>query len=58
VGNAKSQLHKARVRLRKILRPESDNNENGKGMPGLPGPDANDLGSQPFLQGSTLCQSV
>ena len=58
VGNAKSQLHKARVRLRKILRPETDSNENGKGTPGLPGPDAGDLGSQPFLHGSTLCQSM
>lgn len=58
VGNAKSQLHKARVRLRKLLRAEMDNNETGKGTPGLPGPDANDLHSQPFLHGSTLCQSM
>jgi len=58
VGNAKSQLHKARVRLRKLLRPERDNNETGKGTPGLPGPDANDLRSQPFLHGSALCQSL
>src|SRR5690242_12440646 len=58
VGNAKSQLHKARKRLRKLLRPETDNNETGKGTPGLPGPDANDLRSQPFLHGSTLCQSI
>ena len=61
VGNAKSQLHKARVRLRKILRPGADNpdnNEAGKGAPGLTGPDASDLGSQPFLHGSTLCQSM
>ena len=58
VGNAKSQLHKARVRLRKLLRPERDDNETGKGTPGLPGPDANDLRSQPFLHGSALCQSL
>ena len=58
VGNAKSQLHKARVRLRKILRTETENNEARKGTPGLPEPDANDLGGQPFLHGSTLCQSM
>lgn len=55
VGNAKSQLHKARVRLRKLLRPETDSKESGQETSGLPGPD---LGSQPFLQGSKLCQPV
>lgn len=58
VGNAKSQLHKARVRLRKLLRPEMANNEAGKAPAELPGQDAGDLGGQPFLQGSALCQSL
>ena len=58
VGNAKSQLHKARVRLRKLLRSDLDNNETGRGSAGLPGQDAGDLGGQPFLQGSALCQSL
>ena len=57
VGNAKSQLHKARVRLRKILKPETDPNE-GKSASGLPLSEASDLGSQPFLHGSALCQSL
>jgi len=57
VGNAKSQLHKARVRLRKILRPDADHNK-GKGPSGLPRPEASDLSGQAFLQGSTLCQSL
>jgi RNA polymerase sigma-70 factor (ECF subfamily) len=57
VGNAKSQLHKARVRLRKILRPATDSNE-GKDSSGLLRPDGGDLGSQPFLSGSALCQSL
>lgn len=57
VGNAKSQLHKARVRLRKLLRPDQ-NGETGKGTPSLPGSDAKDLGGQPFLHGSALCQSL
>lgn len=59
VGNAKSQLHKARVRLRKILRPEAvDHTDAGKGTPSLSEPDANDLGGQAFLHGSELCQPV
>jgi DNA-directed RNA polymerase specialized sigma24 family protein len=33
IGNSKSQLHKARVRLRKLLRPETVHDENGKGAP-------------------------
>jgi RNA polymerase sigma-70 factor (ECF subfamily) len=57
VGNAKSQLHKARVRLRKILRPATGSNE-GKGSSELPQSDGGDLGSQPFLSGSALCQSL
>ena len=56
VGNAKSQLHKARVRLRKLLRPGTDHN-GGNGSAGLPRSDAGDLG-QPFLDGSALCQSL
>jgi RNA polymerase sigma-70 factor, ECF subfamily len=59
VGNAKSQLHKARVRLRKLLRPDLDNNETGKGSARLPEQDTrHDLGGQPFLQGSAFCQSL
>ena len=58
VGNAKSQLHKARVRLRKLLRPETDHNETGKGSSGLPGQDTRDLGGQPFLHGPALCQPL
>lgn len=59
VGNAKSQLHKARVRLRKLLKPGLDSNETGKGSAGSPGQDARDnLGGQAFLQGSALCQSL
>jgi len=55
VGNAKSQLHKARVRLRKLLRPGTDHNEE-KGSSELPRSEACDLGAQPFLHGSALCQ--
>ena len=58
VGNAKSQLHKARVRLRKLLRPNIDPNEIEKGAPGSPGSNARDLGGEPFLRGSALCQSL
>ncbi|PYT70895.1 MAG: RNA polymerase subunit sigma-24 [Acidobacteria bacterium] len=58
VGNAKSQLHKARVRLRKLLRPEMDRNEAGKGSPGLPGPEAGHLDGSPFLHSTELCQSL
>jgi RNA polymerase sigma-70 factor (ECF subfamily) len=58
VGNAKSQLHKARVRLRKLLRPETDRTELGKASPGAPGHDTGDLGGRPFLRGTELCESV
>lgn len=58
VGNAKSQLHKARVRLRKLLRPNVDSNETGKGAPGSPGADARELAGGPFLRGSELCESL
>lgn len=58
VGNAKSQLHKARVRLRKHLRPETNDIDLGKGASGLPGDDAGDPGSRPFLHHTELCQTV
>ena len=58
VGNAKSQLHKARVRLRKLLRPESNPEEQKKSASGLPGPDTGDLDSQPFLPSTELCQTA
>jgi len=59
VGNAKSQLHKARVRLRKLLRPKTDHNdETGNGSAGLPGKDAGEPEGRPFLNRAELCQSV
>jgi DNA-directed RNA polymerase specialized sigma24 family protein len=59
VGNAKSQLHKARVRLRKLLRPKNDyEGETEKGSAGLPGQDAGDLGGRQFLHSAELCQSA
>ena len=58
VGNAKSQLHKARVRLRKHLRPETNDNELKKGASELPGDDASDPGSPPLLDHAELCQTV
>ncbi|HKE34318.1 MAG TPA: RNA polymerase sigma factor [Candidatus Acidoferrum sp.] len=58
VGNAKSQLHKARGRLRKLLRPDTDHNERGKGGPSLPGTSDGNLSSQPFFHGSAFCQSL
>ncbi len=58
VGNAKSQLHKARVRLRKLLRADMDDNAPGKGSAGFPGSDTNRLGGRPFLHGTQLCQSL
>jgi RNA polymerase sigma-70 factor, ECF subfamily len=57
VGNAKSQLHKARVRLRKLLRSDVDHNELGKASSGLPGHEAGDLG-RPFLHNTELYQSL
>jgi len=58
VGNAKSQLHKARVRLRKLLRSEADHPELGKASSGAPGHNTGDLGGRPFLRGTELCESV
>jgi len=58
VGNAKSQLHKARVRLRKLLRPDTNHDDPGKSASGLPGHGAGELSDRPFLQGTELCQSV
>lgn len=57
VGNAKSQLHKARVRLRKHLRPETNDTDLGKGASGLPGDNAGAPGSRPFLHHPELCQT-
>jgi hypothetical protein len=57
VGNAKSQLHKARVRLRRILRPSGPQNEAGKGSLGLPKQEAGELEGGPFLRSRELCQS-
>lgn len=58
VGNAKSQLHKARVRLRKLLRPDTSHDEHAKSASGLPGDGASELSDRPFLQGTELCQPV
>lgn len=58
VGNAKSQLHKARVRLRKHLRPEMNDSELRKGASGPPGHDTDELGSGPFLHRTELCETV
>jgi len=58
VGNAKSQLHKARVRLRKHLRPEMNDSELRKGASGPPGHDTGELGSGPFLHRPELCETV
>jgi RNA polymerase sigma-70 factor (ECF subfamily) len=58
VGNAKSQLHKARVRLRKHLRPETNDNDPRKSAPGFPGDDADDPGRRPFLHRAELCQTA
>jgi len=58
VGNAKSQLHKARVRLRKLLRPDMNDNQPGTGASGFSGDDAGALGGGPLLHSNELCQSV
>jgi RNA polymerase sigma-70 factor, ECF subfamily len=58
VGNAKSQLHKARVRLRKLLRPEVSSGELRKGASRPPADDNSELPSQPFLPSTELCQTV
>ncbi len=54
VGNAKSQLHKARVRLRKLLRSDIDRNEPGKGAPRLPGRDTGEPSGRTFLPSTEL----
>ena len=54
VGNAKSQLHKARVRLRKLLRPEVSANDLRKGASGSPA----ELNSRPFLPSTELCETM
>lgn len=58
VGNAKSQLHKARVRLRKHLRPERNDSELRKGASGPPRQDTGELGSGPFLHRAEVCETV
>jgi len=58
VGNAKSQLHKARVRLRKLLRPELSSGELRKGASRPPADDTSRLPRQPFLPSTELCQTV
>jgi len=58
VGNAKSQLHKARARLRKLLRPALDHREQESRSSELPADDAGDLSRRPFLCGTQLCQSL
>lgn len=58
VGNAKSQLHKARVRLRRLLRPELDQNEPQKSCSGLARHPASGLGDRRLLGSTELCQSA
>ena len=58
VGNAKSQLHKARMSMRKLLRSEMNHDEPKKGTSGLPQQDTADLGSQPLLRSAELCEIV
>jgi RNA polymerase sigma-70 factor, ECF subfamily len=58
VGNAKSQLHKARVRLRKLLRPEVSPDELRKGTSGPAAEDTSELDGRPFLPSTELCQTV
>ena len=58
VGNAKSQLHKARVRLRKHLRPERNDNGLRKCVSGPPEGDTGELGSRPFLHRAELYETV
>jgi RNA polymerase sigma-70 factor (ECF subfamily) len=57
VGNAKSQLHKARVRLRQLLRPDLDHSGAEKAS-NFSDRDASQLGSRPLLRRAELCQSV
>jgi RNA polymerase sigma-70 factor, ECF subfamily len=58
VGNAKSQLHKARVKLRRLLRSGVGGNEAGKDSPSFPGGDSGNLGSRPLLRSAQPCQSL
>ena len=58
VGNAKSQLHKARLRLRKLLRSEMNHDEPKKGPSGLAPQETAGLANQPFLHSGELCQTV
>jgi RNA polymerase sigma-70 factor (ECF subfamily) len=58
VGNAKSQLHKARMRLRKLLRPGMDPGGAGNSSSRVPGNDASELGRRPLMQSREFCQSV
>ena len=58
VGNAKSQLHKARVRLRKILRPKIDHNESRTAGVEFPRRAGGEIGSGPSLPDTELCQSL
>ena len=58
VGNAKSQLHKARVRLRKLLRPELSSGDLTKDASRPPANDTSRLPSQPFLPCTEFCQTV
>ena len=58
VGNAKSQLHKARVKLRQLLSPNKDGGEAGKGSDTSPGADSGELVGRPLLRRAELCQSA
>lgn len=58
VGNAKSQLHKARVRLRKLLRPGMDPGRSGNSSSRLPGNDASELDRGSFLHGTEFSQAL
>ena len=55
VGNAKSQLHKARTRLRQLLRREVGSAEQEKGAPRR---EACDSGTAHFLRHREPCESV
>jgi RNA polymerase sigma-70 factor (ECF subfamily) len=57
VGNAKSQLHKARVRLRQRLRRTRQGGER-EGGSGRSGPDPRELDRTPFLSATKPCGSI
>lgn len=57
VGNAKSQLHKARVKLRQHLRLEMRGGERDGGS-GCSGPNPRELDRTPFLSATKLCGSI